>query len=62
MAGRNKLTEKQIRELAFTEEERRELDRARQMPFVYDEDCPPVTPEMAKKFRRGHHRHGSDNP
>lgn len=36
----------------FTDEERKELERARSMPYVYDEDCPEVTPERAVKFRR----------
>ncbi len=45
-------SEEQLKELAFTDEERKELERARSMPYVYDEDCPEVTPEMAVKFRR----------
>ena len=45
-------SEEQLKELAFTDEERKELERARSMPYVYDEDCPEVTPERAVKFRR----------
>lgn len=39
-------------ELAFTEKERDELNRARTMPITFDEDCPETTPERALKFRR----------
>ena len=45
-------TESQLKELAFTEEEREQLARARTMPITFDEDCPPTTPEQAMKFRR----------
>lgn len=41
-----------LRELAFTEEEREELKRARAMPISFDEDCPETTPERALRFRR----------
>ena len=41
-----------ISELAFTKEELSELKKAREMPIVFDEDCPETTPEKAKKFRR----------
>ena len=56
MVNISKLTEQQIQELAFTEEERAQLAKARNMPITYDEDCPPVTPERAKNFRRASHR------
>lgn len=39
-------------DLKLTEAERLELKRAREMPTVFDEDCPETTPEMALKFRR----------
>ena len=39
-------------ELAFTEKEREELERARTMPISFDEDCPETTPERALKFKR----------
>lgn len=45
-------TSKLVRELAFTEDERAELDRARTMPITFDEDCPETTPERALRFRR----------
>ena len=41
-----------INELAFTPEELKELERARTMPIIFDEDCPETTPEQAMKFRR----------
>ena len=41
-----------VLELAFTEEERDELRRARTLPIVCDEDCPETTPEQAIKFKR----------
>ena len=56
MVNISKLTEQQIKELAVTEEERAQLAKARNMPITYDEDCPPVTPERAKNFRRANHR------
>ena len=39
-------------ELAFTQEELAELERAQSMPIAFDEDCPETTPERAMKFRR----------
>lgn len=41
-----------IHELAFSQEELDELERARTMPIVFDGDCPEATPEQAVKFRR----------
>lgn len=38
-------------ELTFTAEEE-EIKKAREMPIVFNEDCPEVTPEKAVKFRR----------
>ena len=46
------MTKEQIEELAFTEKELEELERARNMPITFDEDCPETTPEKAVKFRR----------
>lgn len=39
-------------ELAFTQEELAELERAKKMPIIFDADCPETTPERALKFRR----------
>ncbi len=41
-----------MNELAFTQEELDELERARSMPITFDEDCLETTPERALKFRR----------
>ena len=46
------LTAEKINELAFTQEELDELERARSVPIVFDEDCQVITPEQAMKFRR----------
>ena len=46
------LSEAQIEELQFTDEEKRQLDEAKRKPLIYDEDCPAVTPEKAIKFKR----------
>jgi len=40
------------KELAFSEEELRELDRAKAKEIVFDEDCPETTPDRALKFKR----------
>lgn len=45
-------TSKLAQELAFTQDERDQLDRARTMPATFDEDCPETTPERALRFRR----------
>ena len=47
MVNTKEMTESLIKELAFSEEELRELK-----PIVFDEDCPETTPERALKFRR----------
>ena len=52
MANAADLTREVINELAFTPEELKELERARAMPIIFDEDCPETTPERAVKFRR----------
>ena len=56
MVNTSKSSPQQLAELAFTEEERAQLAKAREMPITYDEDCPPVTPERAKNFRRANPR------
>ena len=52
MVNMNSITEEMKKELAFTEEELKELEQARKMPITFDEDCPEVSPEKAIKFRR----------
>lgn len=39
-------------ELSLTKDERAELERAKTMPIIFDEDCPETTPERALRFRR----------
>ena len=36
----------------LTPEQKEELEKAKQMPITFDEDCPELTPEQLKKFRR----------
>lgn len=45
-------TSKLAQELAFTQDERDQLDQAQTMPVTFDEDCPETTPERALRFRR----------
>lgn len=52
MVNMTELSQEAMEELAFTEEERAELERARTMPITFDEDCPETTPERAVRFRR----------
>ena len=40
--------------LPLTPEQKAELEDAKKMPFVYDEDCPPLTDEQLRRFRRVH--------
>lgn len=48
-----------VDDLAFTEEDLEELKRAREMPIVYDEDCPETTSERAMRFCRVHPPRGT---
>ena len=52
MVNMIELSDETKRELAFSEEEKKELERARNMPITFDEDCPETTPERALRFRR----------
>lgn len=52
MVNMNNMTEELKQELAFTQEEREELEKARKMQISFDENCPETTPERAIKFRR----------
>ena len=52
MVNMNSITEEMKKELAFTEEELKELEQARKMPITFDEDCPEISPEKAIIFRR----------
>ena len=46
------MTQKERNESAFTQEQLKELERARTMPITFDEDCPEITPEQAVRFKR----------
>lgn len=52
MVNLNELSGKTREELAFTEEEIKELENARKLPITFDRDCPETTPERAVKFKR----------
>lgn len=52
MVNMIELNEEMKKELAFTEEEMKELENARKMPITFDADCPETTPERAVRFRR----------
>ena len=46
------LSDEMKKELAFSEEELKEIEEARMKPITFDADCPETTPERALKFRR----------
>lgn len=52
MVNTSGLTNETIEELRFSDAELKELEMARSMPIVFDEDCPETTPERAIKFSR----------
>ena len=52
MVNMMELSEEMKKGLAFTEEEKKELENARKMPISFDPDCPETTPERAIRFRR----------
>ena len=52
MVNMNEMSKALGEDLAFTQKDLEELERARGMPISFDEDCPEVTPEMAIHFRR----------
>ena len=45
-------SEELLKELAFSPEELAELEEAKKMPIVFDEDCSEITPERAVLFQR----------
>lgn len=52
MVNIGEITPDLAKELAFSEEELKELKRAKAKEIVFDEDCPETTPERALKFKR----------
>lgn len=61
MVSIENMTKVQIEDLSFTDAEKKELENARKMAIVFDEDCPETTPEKALKFRRVNPRRGTVN-
>lgn len=45
-------TFKPFQEQLPTLDEYAELEHAKTMPIIFDEDCPETTPERASRFRR----------
>ena len=52
MASTRKIDNIVEEEMTFNKEELKEIKKAREMPVVFDDDCPEVTPKKAMKFRR----------
>ena len=52
MVNMIELSDEMKKELAFSDEERKELENARKMPVTFDPDCPETTPERAIRFKR----------
>ena len=52
MVNMTNMSDEMKKELAFTEEEKREIRAAKLLPVTFDEDCPETTPDRAMKFRR----------
>ena len=52
MMKKSEMMPEMLKELAFTQEEIDELNRSREMPITFDEDCPETTPERAVRFYR----------
>jgi hypothetical protein len=36
----------------LTPEQIAEIEKAKSLPFVYDDDCPPMTDEQLRQFKR----------
>ena len=52
MVNTTKMTPEMLEELAFSEEEKAILAKAKKQPITFDEDCQEITPEQALHFRR----------
>lgn len=52
MVNISDMTVSTIKEIAFSEDELKELESARKREIVFDDDCPETTPERALKFKR----------
>ena len=47
-----RMTLEEIEKMMTPERIAEEAERAEKMPFVYDPDCPPLTEDQLKRFRR----------
>lgn len=47
-----KMTLEEAKKIMTPEKIEREIEEAKKLPFVYDPDCPPLTEEQLKKFKR----------
>lgn len=52
MIKASEMTPEMLKELAFIQNEIDELNRSRNMPITFDEDCPEATQERAVRFHR----------
>lgn len=52
MASSDDISVDFVKEMGFTIEEIKEIENARNMPIIFDEECPETTPERAMRFRR----------
>ena len=52
MVNTSGMSSELVKKIAFSEEELKELEIARNKEIVFDEDCPETTPEKAMKFKR----------
>lgn len=52
MVNTEKMTIEIMQTLAFSEEEKAALAKAREKSIVFDKDCPEVTAQQARKFKR----------
>lgn len=47
-----RMTLEEAKKIMTPERRRKEIEEAKKLPFVYDPDCPPLTEEQLKKFKR----------
>jgi len=52
MINISEMSSELMKEIAFSEEELKELEIAREKEIIFDGDCPEITPEKAMKFKR----------
>ncbi|MBR6267802.1 MAG: hypothetical protein IKR28_05650 [Selenomonadaceae bacterium] len=47
-----RMTLEEAKKIMTPERRMKEIEEAKKLPFVYDPDCPPLTEEQLKKFKR----------